>query len=75
MKPASMVSQTINSTTTLTSLLSTTSSDIDVSSKNYIPLLLNNIESTGKAEIKNHEFVVAILSHTVKSSKNVHMDK
>ena len=60
---------------TLTCLLSTISSDLGLSSNMHLPLLLNDIESTGKDEIQKHGFVVASLSYTVKLSKNIHMER
>ena len=69
MKPASAVSQTVYFTINLTCLLSTTSSDIGLSSNVKVPLLPNNIESTGKVEILNHEFIVHSIAYTVKLSK------
>ena len=73
MKPASMVSQTVNFAIALTCLLSTTSSDLGIFSYMHLPLLLKNIYSELMAEIWKHEFVVASLAYTVKLSKNVHM--
>ena len=65
-----MVSQTVDLTITLTCFISITSSDLGLSSNRHLTLLLNKIELTGKADIKNHEFIVASLAYTVKLSKN-----
>ena len=70
-----MVSQTVDLTITLTFFISITSSDLGLSSNRHLPLLLNKIESTGKADIKNHKFIVVSLDYTVKLSKTVHMEK
>ena len=48
--------------------LSTTLSDMGLSSNMNLPLLINSIESTVKADIQNHEFIVASLYYTVNSS-------
>ena len=72
MKSASMVSQTVDFAITLTCFLSTTSSDIGLSSNIYLPLLLNNIASTGKYDIRKDEFIVSSLSHTVKLGRFIY---
>ena len=48
MKPTSVVSLTVDFAVTLACFLSTTSSDLHLSSNMHLPLLLNNIASTGK---------------------------
>ena len=67
-----MVSQTVDFNITLTCFLSTTSSDIGLSSNIYLPLLLNNIASTGKANIQKDEFIVSSLSFTVKLGRSIY---
>ena len=69
-----MVSQTVDFNITLTCFLSTTSSDIGLSSDMHLTLIINNIESTGKVEIKNREFIVTSLSYTVKFSNLSHIN-
>ena len=75
MKPASMVSKTVDFTITLTCFLSATSSYLGLSSNTHLPLLLSNIESIGKSDIRKYEFRVSSLAYTVKLSKDVHTEK
>ena len=68
MKPASMVSQTVNVAITLTCLISTTSSNLGLYSNKYLSLLQRNINSTGKVNTQKHGVTVASLAYTLKFS-------
>ena len=72
MKSASMVSQTVDFAITLTCFISTTSSDLGLSSNTQLLLIINNIASTGKYDIRKDEFIVSSLSHTVKLGRFIY---
>ena len=70
-----MVSLSVNFTTTLTCLLSTTSSDIRLFLNIHPTIVLNNTEPTERDDIRKHNFIVASLEYTLKLTKNMHMEK